>query len=159
MRVASGQAVRLHPRLLLTGTLGVTATPSTVNFALVKGGVATGSSGITIVTSAAIGLAATISLYAYFTTTSALNDGNGATIPSSHVLGQCSTGSPTGFTAFSQTGPFATGSSLQIYSQAFLLVLFGSRSDVLNLQIDLTSLPQQPAGTYTGTLVLQMQGM
>ena len=152
------QAVKLHPRLLLAGSLGVSATPSLVTFALTKGGIAAGSQGITIATTYTVNLASTIKLYAYFATSDALA-GGGYTIPSANVFGQCTTGLPTSYTAFTQTGPFGASSSLEIYSQFLLVTLVGNRSDVLNLHIDLTTLPLLAAGTYTGTLILQMQGM
>ncbi|WP_263409303.1 hypothetical protein [Terriglobus tenax] len=38
-----------------------------------------------------------------------------------------------------------------------LLDILSVRTDTLNLKIDLSSTPQLPAGSYTGTLVLQTQ--
>jgi hypothetical protein len=40
-----------------------------------------------------------------------------------------------------------------------LLNIVGTRTDNLNLKIDLTSKPLLPAGTYTGTLTLQAQAL
>jgi len=47
--------------------------------------------------------------------------------------------------------------SLLLYSEFFLIGGNGSRTDTLNMEINLTALPQLPAGTYTGTLYLQAQ--
>jgi len=79
-------------------------------------------------------------------------------IPASVIFGQVPTGLPTSYTAFTQAGPFgAAGASLQLITTGSLLSLGGSRTDTLSLKIDLTSLPQLPAATYTGTLYLQAQ--
>ena len=87
-----------------------------------------------------------------------------AYIPSSEIYGQVTTGAPTTFTAFTQT---TTGGALGVSGAS--LVLFTdtisgtnrnlTRSDNLNLEINLTSQPQLPSDTYTGTLNLQAQAL
>jgi hypothetical protein len=68
------------------------------------------------------------------------------------------TGVPVSFTPFTQTGPFGgAGAGLQLVSGGSLVSLGGSRTDVLSLKINLGSLPQLPAATYTGTLYVQAQ--
>lgn len=160
------QAIRLNRPtgvrpMFSGGTISVVATPSQVSLDLIGGGAASASSGITITTTGSgLSLLSGASLYGYFTSTSALVDTHGDMIPSSDVLGLCLTGSPTTYSAFSQTSPFAgTASSLLIWHTANLLALTSGRTDVLQLKVDLTSAPQQPAGTYTGTLVLQIQAL
>jgi hypothetical protein len=162
---ASAQAVRVHPlahpkpELVISGTLSITASPSAVNFTLVHKGVAPGSSGVTINTNfSGLGVATTMDLYAYFASpTSALSDGRTPAnlIPSSAVLGQVTTGLPTSYTAFTQATPFnAAACGLQLYDETDVLNLGVSRTDVLNLEINLSGV-SIPAGTYTGTLTLQ----
>ena len=87
-----------------------------------------------------------------------------ATIPTSEVLGQVTTGTPATYTAFTQTpatGALGTaGASLVLFTQGITGTnRAASRNDNLNLQINLTSQPQLPADTYTGTLNLQAQAL
>jgi hypothetical protein len=154
------EVVRPHPQLITAGTLSISATPGTVNFVLVSKGAATGSSGVTIATTwNVIGVLPTLNVYGYFSSaTAALTDGKvpANLIPSSAVLGQMTTGVPTSYTAFTQTVPAGGASAgLMLVNVSGLLTLGGSRTDVLNLKIDLSSLPKLPAGSYSGTLTLQ----
>jgi hypothetical protein len=162
---AKGQAIRLgghrpRPQLSLFTSLSVTASPSTVNFNLVSGGAATGSSAIAVSTTyTGACVACSIVLYGYFASAAnALTGGTpSSSIPSSEVFGQVSTGSPTTYTAFTQTTPYSGASGLQLYTVSFGVGLGGNRTDNLNLKIDLTSAPQQPAAAYTGTITLEAQ--
>ena len=146
-------------------SLTVTASPSLVSFQLKPGGTATGSSAVAITTKYGVSVClatCNIKLYAYFgSATAALSGGTPtANIPSSDVLGEVPTGTPTSFTAFTQSGPVGgAGASLLLFSQSFLLstLLAGSRTDSLSLEINLSTLPQLPAATYTGTLYIQAQ--
>jgi hypothetical protein len=65
------------------------------------------------------------------------------------------TGLPVGFTAFTQNavgGIGTAGGSLRLFSQAITGInKNSSRTDNLNLQLDLTGMALAP-GTYTGTL-------
>ena len=147
----------------LAETLTIAATPTTVNFTLVQGGIATGSAPVAITTSwLLLSTRATVKLYSYFATPSAaLSDASTPvnSIPSSEVLGMMTTGTPTSFTAYSQSntlGPASGG--LLLFSQAISATnRFGTRSDNLALEINLASQAQLPAGSYTGTLVLMAQ--
>jgi hypothetical protein len=162
----SAQAVRIHPplqhaktELIISGTLTLAATPAAVSFALLHNGTAPGSSGVTITTTfSGIGIGTTTDLYAYFASpTSALTDGRTPAnlIPSSAVLGQVTTGLPTSYTAFTQTTPFnAAASGLHLYDETDVLNFGVTRTDVLNLEINLSGV-SIPAGTYTGTITLQ----
>jgi hypothetical protein len=140
--------------------LTVSASPALVNFALVSKGTAQGSSGVTVTTSwGSTGVAPALSLYAWLGSSSAaLSDGRSPPdlIPSSAVLGQMTTGSPTTFTPFTQTttGGIA-GAGLTLLNNAGVSSHSGSRTDVLNLEINLSGVPSLPAGTYRGTLTLQ----
>jgi hypothetical protein len=145
------------------GTLTVSASPATVDFALVSKGTAQGSSGVTVTTTwDATGDEQELSLYAWLgSSSSALSDGSSPPdlIPSSAVLGQMTTGSPTSYTAFTQTTPGGiAGAGLTLLNDVSVSESrdgSGSRSDVLNLEINLSGVPTLPAGTYTGTLTLQ----
>lgn len=147
----------------LTETLTITATPM-VSIALVSGGT---SAAATVAISSNWLLKSTrsaVTLYSSFATPSAaLTDGlsPATTIPSSLVLGSMATGTPTSFTAFSQSNTLGTASGgLLLYTQSITNTnRASSRSDNLQLEINLTSLPQFPAGTYSGTLTLQAQSM
>jgi hypothetical protein len=79
-------------------------------------------------------------------------------IPSANVLGKDTLGIPTSFTPFTQSNPVA-GASLQLYSTSSILSLGGSHTDNLSLEIDLTTLPQLPAATYSGVLLIQAQAL
>lgn len=146
-------------------SLSVSVSPSTVSFSLVSNGVATGSSAIQISTTWFPGFCTptcTVNLYAYFLDpTSALTAGTGGNIPSSAVLGQVPTGTPTTYTAFTQSGPLGgSGASLLLVSDVMTThTSHQSRTDALSLEIDLTNQPQQPAGSYTGTLYIQAQSL
>ncbi len=165
-RQVKAQAVKVnHPMVvkpqLSTGTITLSANPSQITFKLVRAGPASSSSGISITTVASgLTLVSSASLYGYFTTTSALSDSNGDIIPASDVFGLCTTGTPTTYTAFTQTGPFnASSSALLVWRTSNLATLNSGRTDTLQLMIDLTSIPELPAGSYTGTLMLQVQAL
>jgi hypothetical protein len=103
---------------------------------------------------------ARLNLYGYFPGAgSALAGGSPpVNIPSSAVLGQVPAGAPSSFTPFTQSNPAGGASAgLLLYCEPFLRGGTGSRTDTLNMEIDLKDLPQLPAGSYTGTLYLQAQ--
>jgi hypothetical protein len=157
VRVASR---RVAPRLTVLDTLTLTASPGLVKFNLVSKGKALGSSAVTINTSwTGLSLFSSLAIYAFFSSaTAALSGGTPVSnIPSSCVLGEDPNGIPTAFVAFTQTSSFGVGSSLQLLNQTSLLSLGGSRVDNLTLEIDLSSVPQLPAATYSGVLLLQAQ--
>jgi hypothetical protein len=153
----------------LTATLGesltVSATPNNVSFALVSGGTAAASGPVAVTTTWILsGSRTSVTLVGYFASaTAALTNGGSpaVTIPTSEVLGQVTTGTPTTFTAFTQSAPLGTtGAGLTLFTQAISATNFASlRTDNLNLEINLTAQPQLPAGTYTGTLDLQAQAL
>jgi hypothetical protein len=150
---------------ILGESLTIAASPSTVNFTLAAGAAANGSTPVTVTTSWVLSRSrASVNLYAWFATpAAALSDGGtpANNIASSLVLGQVTTGSPTTFTAFSGTTALGTaGGGLQLFTQAITSTnRAANRSDNLNLRIDLTTVPQLPAGTYTGILTLQAQSL
>lgn len=102
----------------------------------------------------------TMNLMAYFTTPAQALAGPGIQIPASRVLGRVTTGLPVAFTAITQNavgGIGTAGGSLRLYS---LNIAGGnkksSRTDNLDLQLDLVGLPTLPPGLYSGTLNLRV---
>lgn len=160
---SSAATVNLTASLLERLTLS--ATPGTVNFVLNNGAVTAGSAPVAITTTwLLLSTRANVSVYAWFATPAAALTDSATTpnnIPSTEVLGQVTTGTPTSFTAFTQSNTLGTaGGGLKLFTQALSVTnRSASRSDNLNLQIDLTSQPQLPAGSYAGTLNLQAQAL
>ena len=98
----------------------------------------------------------TVNLVAYFSLPAQALVSGSTTIPSSRVLARMTTGIPTTFTAIAQNGIGGigpAGGSLGLFS-----VNIGgpnknsSRTDNLDLQLDLVGLAPLPAGTYAGVL-------
>lgn len=138
-------------------TLSVTGV-STVNFDLDGGTTVAGDNAISVDTDWRLkGNRTTLQIWGSFTSsTDALSDGTGYSIPSSAVQGRVATGVPTSFTAFTQTGPFgAAGAALKLVELSVSPPNHrGNRSDDLELQIDQTGL-SLAAGDYSGTLTIQ----
>jgi hypothetical protein len=167
---AAAQAVRVGPARPTpaspVSSLSISVTPSNVSFQLVSKGVATGSVPVEITTSwggSLCLLTCTINVYGYFASASAALAGGSPVvdIPSSEVFGQVTTGIPTTYTAFTQSNPFGgAGASLELLSQGFFILSgSSSRTDPLQLEINLTNQPQLPAGSYSGTLYIQAQSL
>jgi hypothetical protein len=101
----------------------------------------------------------TVNLIAYFSVPAQAMVGGSIQIPSSRIQGRVSTGLPTVFTPLTQNavgGVGSAGGSLRL----FTLNISGanknsSRSDNLDLQLDLVGFPTLPAGSYTGVLNLR----
>jgi predicted NBD/HSP70 family sugar kinase len=101
----------------------------------------------------------TVNLIAYFTSPAQALSGGATQIPSSRVLAQMTTGLPVAFTAITQNavgGVGTAGGSLRLFAQN----ISGpnkksSRTDNLNLQINLVGFPTLAPGTYSGTLNLR----
>jgi hypothetical protein len=101
----------------------------------------------------------TVHLVAYFSVPAQALVGGSTQIPSSRVLGRMTTGLPVTFTAITQNGVGGVGSaggSLRLFS-----VNIGggnkdaSRTDNLDLQLNLVGFPTLPAGAYTGVINLR----
>ena len=150
---------RIWPTVTGGVSVTVTAAPALVSFPLVSQGVAAASSGVAVTTAwTGHNRPSALSLYGYFSGANEALSGGSPTvnIPSSAVLGQMSTGPTRIYTPFTQNNPIA-GASLLLYCELFLNGGSGFRTDMLNMEINLTGLPQLPAGSYTGTLYLQAQ--
>jgi hypothetical protein len=149
----------------LPESLSITANYSSVTFNLVAGAAATGSTPVTITTNWVLNKSRqNVRLTGYFASaTAALTDGGSpaVNIPTSEVFGQVGSGSFNAFTQGPDTGGVGTaGASLNLLTQAITAANYNSSAQtVLNLKIDLTSQPQLPAATYTGTLNLQADAL
>lgn len=101
----------------------------------------------------------TVNLIAYFTTPAQALVGPATQIPASRVLGRMTTGLPVAFTAITQNalgGVGTAGGSLRLFAQNITGPnKNSSRTDNLNLQINLTGFPTLAPGLYTGTLNLK----
>ena len=98
-----------------------------------------------------------ISLVAYFSTPAQALTGGTVQIPSSRILGRMTTGLATTFTPFTQTsvaGAGTAGGSLELFRDIITGPNKGTltRTDNLDLQLDMVGFPDLPVGTYTGTL-------
>lgn len=143
---------------VLNETLTVAAAPGTVNFTLAPNGPVPGSSAVSITTNWALASTRTnVSLFAYFSTTTALTNGAGNNIPNTSVSGNPN---GTGLQAFTTKNPFnGLNTGVQIFSVPITAANVNStHSDSLALQIDTTGLGL-PAGTYTGVLNIQAQAL
>jgi hypothetical protein len=107
------------------------------------------------------GQTGSVRLIAWFATPAQAlyNSAAGTAIPSSRMRGRVATGVPVAFTAFTQNpvgGIGAAGGSLQLLNVNVTGVnKTTTRSDNLQLQLDLTGAPVVPPGTYSGTLNIQ----
>jgi hypothetical protein len=166
--MASAQAisnignVSLNAVLPQSVTIAVTS-GSSVNFALTENAAANGDVPTVIQTSWNVnpGLVGAVTLYGYFDVPAqALTDGAGSNIPTSWVEGQMATGTPTTYTAFTQTNPVGpAGGSLSLFSSAITGInKVSNRTDNLDLRINLTG-QTLPAGTYAGVLRLQARAI
>jgi hypothetical protein len=156
------------PTVTLSATLGesvsVSTTVSNVSFTLQSGTTVAGSGAVPITTAWSLAPSRTsVTLYGFFgSSTAALTDSlpTPDLIPAANVLGQVTSGTPTSFTAFSQTsaGFGAASASLQLFNltvSSTAANFSGTRTDNLNLEIATPA--NLPAGAYKGTLTLQAQ--
>jgi hypothetical protein len=101
----------------------------------------------------------TVNLVAYFTVPAQALTGGVTQIPSSRVLGRMATGIPTTFTAMTQNGLGGVGTaggSLRLFAVNIGGGnKIGSRTDDLDLQLNLVGFPTLMAGDYVGVLNLR----
>jgi len=156
---SGAQSINLSATLNESLTLSLSA--NSVTFALTAGSPSNpGSTGITATTSWVLNPGrTTVGVYAYFANAAAaLTDGGSPAnnIPTSAFF---ISDNGTSLTAVTGTAPFgAANAGLQLAS----VTINGgnkssSRTDLMTFNISLISLPQLPAGTYTGTLTIQAQ--
>ena len=101
----------------------------------------------------------TVELMAYFSVPTQALIGGATQIPSSRIRGRMTTGLPVAFTPMNQSavgGIGTVGGSLRLFSQAIMGInKNSSRTDNLDLQLDLVGFPALAPGTYSGTLNLR----
>jgi hypothetical protein len=156
---SGAKTIALNATLNESLTLNLSA--STVNFTLAAGSAANaGSANVTATTKWVLkpGRSA-VAVYAYFSSaTAALSDSLGNNIPSSAFSIADNAGTATALTAIT---PYNAGASgLRLQNVAISSANRSSQvTDNMAFNIDLSggSLPQLPAGTYTGTLNIQAQ--
>jgi hypothetical protein len=156
---SGAQTIALNATLNESLTVGLSA--NSVNFPLTAGSAANaGSTNITATTTWVLKPSrTTLRLYAYFAAAAtALTDGAGNNIPSSAFFVADNAGPST---ALINTVAFGgANAGLQLASVAITNAnRAGNRADVMAFNINLTggTLPQLPAGSYTGTLNIQAQ--
>lgn len=149
--------IALNATLAESLTLSLTA--NAVNFPLAAGTAANpGSTNITATTTWVLKSTRTaVGVYAYFTAAaSALTDGAGDNIPSSAFTIANNGGAATALTNTVAFGGATAG--LQLENIAITAAnRSGTKNDIMAFNINLTTLPQLPAATYTGTLNIQAQ--
>jgi hypothetical protein len=154
---SGAQTIALNATLAESLTLSLSA--NAVNFTLAAGQAANaGSVPITATTTWTLKPGRTaVGVYAYFNTTTALTDGAGNNIPSSAFFVADNAAPSTALTA---NTPWTTGTGLQMANVAINgLNRSSSRTDAMTFNINLSTLPQLPAATYTGTLNVQAQAI
>lgn len=156
---SGAQAITLNASLTESLTLSLSA--NTVNFTLTAGSAANaGSTNVTATTAWVLKPSRTaVGVYAYFANAAAaLTDGAGNNIPSSAFFIADNGGASTALTNTVAFG--GANGGLQLANVAITGANKNSnRSDVMAFNINLTggTLPQLPAGTYSGTLNIQAQ--
>jgi hypothetical protein len=168
MFVASARAQVLNSvaspialQAVLTQSVTLTLSGNAVNFNLVAGSANNpGSTSITATTTWTLRPnVGSLNVYAFFSNSSAaLSDGAGNNIPSADFQISNNGGA---FNALTNTVPFGgANAGLQLSSTRILgNNKTGTHNDVMNFNINLSPLPNLPAGTYTGTLTIQAQAI
>jgi hypothetical protein len=154
---SAAQPIALNAKL--TESLSINLSASAVNFTLTAGSAANaGSTNVTATTSWVLQPGRTaVGVYAYFgSSAAALTDGAGDNIPSADFFISDNGGAST---ALTNTVAFGGGNAgLQLANVAITGANKNSnRTDVMAFNINLSTLPQLPAATYTGTLNIQAQ--
>ncbi len=150
------QTITLNARL--SESISVNLSSNAVSFTLTAGSPTNnGSTGVNATTTWIAKPGRNLSLYAYFSSsTSALSDGAGDNIPSADFLVSDNAGA---FTALTNTVAFGgAAAGLRLYTVRITGAnRTGTHADNMLFRINLSTLPQLPAGTYAGTLNIQAQ--
>ena len=160
-QVLNSGARTITLQAVLTDSISVSLSSAAVNFNLTAGNASNpGSTGVTATTSwllrPSVG---SVRVYAFFSSSgAALTDGAGNNIPSANFQLSNNAGP---FTALTSTVPFGGANAGLLVSQTTILGnnKSGSHTDVMNFNINLSTLPNLPASTYTGTLTIQAQAI
>jgi len=158
-QVLSSGARTISLNANLSESVSLSLSANTVNFTLTPGSATNaGNTAITATTNWTLrpGRIA-LSVYAFFASSAAaLTDGAGDNIPSSRFSISDNGGA---FAPLTNTAPFGGANAGLRLATVFVLLgnLQGRRTDTMNFNIDLSTLPNLPAGTYTGTVTIQVQ--
>jgi len=160
-QVQNSGASPIALQAVLTDSITLTLSGNAVNFNLAAGSASNpGSTSITASTTWTLRPnVGSLKLYAFFSSsTSALTDGAGNNIPSADFQISDNAGA---FNPLTNTVPFGgANAGVQLSSTPVLgNNRTGTRNDVMNFNINLTPLPNLPAGSYTGILTIQAQAI
>ena len=156
-QVLNSGASTITLQAVLSDSLTVSLSGNAVNFTLTPGSASNpGSLGITATTAWALKPSVgSVKVYAFFASSaSALTDGAGDNIPSSDFEISNNAGP---LTALTTSAPFGGANAGLMLSNTRILGnnRSGSHTDLMNFNINLSTLPNLPAATYTGTLTIQ----
>lgn len=154
---SGAQTIALNANL--SESVSVTLSASAVNFVLSAGSASnTGSTSVTATTAWTLKPnRGNLNVYAFFSSSAAaLSDSAGDNIPSSSFEISDNGGA---FTALINSVPFGgANAGLQLGTVRILgNNRQGTRTDNMNFNINLSTLPNLPAGSYTGTVTIQVQ--
>jgi hypothetical protein len=160
-QVLNSGASTITLQAVLSDSLTVSLSGNAVNFTLTPGSANNpGSLGVTATTAWALKPSVgSVRVYAFFASSAAaLTDGAGNNIPSADFQISNNAGP---FTALTTTVPFGGANAGLLLSTTRILGnnRSGSHTDLMNFNINLTTLPSLPATTYTGTLTIQAQAI
>jgi len=149
----------IAPRVFAADTVTLSLSGNSESFNLVAGNASnSGSSNITATTTWSLLPPCTASVYAYFASAStALTDGAGHNIPSSAFDISDNGGASAALTNTIVFGGANAGLQLENLNVG-PANKNSSVTDAMTFNINLSGLPQLPAGTYTGSLFMQSQG-
>ncbi|HET7205928.1 MAG TPA: hypothetical protein VFI95_05035 [Terriglobales bacterium] len=157
-QVLNSGAQAININATLQESISLTLSGNSVNFALTAGSASNpGSTGITATTAWVSKPGRNLTVYAYFNSApAALTDGAGDNIASSDFEISDNGGA---FTPVNNSVPFgAAGAGLPLSTTKITgLNKSGSKTDNMLFNINLSTLPQLPANTYTGVLWIRAQ--
>jgi hypothetical protein len=160
-QVLNSGASTITLQAVLSQSITLTLSGNAVNFSLAAGSASNpGNTSITATTTWTLRPSVgSLKVYAFFANSaSALTDGAGDNIPSADFQISNNGGA---FTALTNTVPFGGANAGLLLSSTPILGnnRTGTRNDVMNFNINLSPLPNLPAGAYTGTLTIQAQAI
>jgi hypothetical protein len=160
-QVSNSGASTITLQAVLSQSITLTLSGNAVNFSLAAGSASNpGNTSITATTTWTLRPSVgSLKVYAFFANAAAaLTDGAGDNIPSADFQISNNGGA---FTALTNTVPFGgANAGLQLSSTPILgSNRTGTRNEVMDFNINLSPLPNLPAGGYTGTLIIQAQAI
>ncbi len=157
-QVINSTAQTITLNATLSDSISVNLSGNAVSFTLSAGSATNaGSTGVTATTAWISKPGKNLSVYAYFSSASAaLTDGAGDNIPSANFQISNNGGAYTPLNSSVAFGAASAG--MQLFTVKITGTnKTGNHADNMLFNIDLSTLPQLPAGTYAGTLNIQAQ--